>query len=301
MIALWIPITIAAAFLQNARSALQKRVKADLGTTGATFVRFGYGFPFALLYFAFLHWGVGLPIPEPNQSWALYATLGALAQIIATALLVGLFSAQSFAVATTFSKTETVQTAVFGLVVLGESISYGAAAGILISLVGVLALSRGAFKSLTAESGSPRLVPVLLGLASGGFFGVSAVTYRAAALSLGGDGFLIQAGFTLAFATVLQTIVMATYMVLREPSALVASGKAWRSAVWVGVAGAGASACWFTAMTLEKAAYVRALGQIELVFTIAASVLMFGEKLRPIEALGIALVTGGILCLLLLG
>ena len=45
---LWIPITIAAAFLQNVRSALQKHLKGVMGTTGATFVRFGYGFPFAL-------------------------------------------------------------------------------------------------------------------------------------------------------------------------------------------------------------------------------------------------------------
>jgi hypothetical protein len=45
---LWIPITIAAAFLQNLRSAAQKHLKAVMGTTGATFVRFGFGFPFAL-------------------------------------------------------------------------------------------------------------------------------------------------------------------------------------------------------------------------------------------------------------
>ena len=40
---LWIPITIAAAFLQNVRSTLQKYLKGRIGTTGATFVRFGYG------------------------------------------------------------------------------------------------------------------------------------------------------------------------------------------------------------------------------------------------------------------
>ena len=49
-IELAIPITIAAAFLQNVRSALQKHLKARLGTSGATFVRFGYGFPLALVY-----------------------------------------------------------------------------------------------------------------------------------------------------------------------------------------------------------------------------------------------------------
>ena len=56
---LWIPITIAAAFLQNVRSALQKNLKGVMGTTGATFVRFGFGMPFALAFVGFLHWALG--------------------------------------------------------------------------------------------------------------------------------------------------------------------------------------------------------------------------------------------------
>ena len=57
---LWIPITIAAAFLQNLRSALQKHLQGSLGTRGASFVRFGYGFPLAILYALSLHWIAGL-------------------------------------------------------------------------------------------------------------------------------------------------------------------------------------------------------------------------------------------------
>ena len=51
---LWIPLAIGAAFLQNVRSALQKYLKDELGVAGATFVRFGYGFPFALIYLSVL-------------------------------------------------------------------------------------------------------------------------------------------------------------------------------------------------------------------------------------------------------
>ena len=262
-------------------------------------MRFGYGLPFALLYLLLLHRGLGLPLPAPNGGFALHVAVGGLSQIFATALLVGLFSARSFAVATTYSKTETVQTAVFGLIVLGERVSLGAAIGILVSLAGVLALSRGALA--VEERGRDKVRAVVMGLASGAFFGLSAVSYRAASLSLGGEGATIQAAFTLACATALQTLVMAAYMLAREPAALVASLRAWRSALWVGLSGAGASACWFTAMTLQKAAYVRALGQIELVFTVAASVLVFRERLRPAEALGMLLVVAGILCLLLTG
>ena len=294
MLELWIPITVAAAFLQNLRSALQKHVKADLGTTGATFVRFAYGFPFALVYVAVLHRVGGLPLPVPGWDFAAFAVLGGIAQILATAFLVALFGARSFAVATTYSKTETVQAAVFGILLLGDRISPGAAIGILISLAGVLALSRG---SLAGAEG--RAKPVLMGLASGACFAVAAVCYRAASLSLGGEGFLMQAGFTLACVTVLQTALMTGYMRLREPVALRATLAAWRSALWVGLSGITASACWFSAMTLEPVAHVRALGQIELLFTLAASALFFGEKLHRLELIGMALVVAGILWLLL--
>lgn len=294
MLELWIPITVAAAFLQNLRSALQKHVKADLGTTGATFVRFAYGFPFALVYVACLNGLGGLPLPRPGLDFAAYAALGGIAQILATAFLVALFGARSFAVATTYSKTETVQAAVFGILLLGDRISLGAAIGILISLAGVLALSQGSLAGAGA-----RAKPVLMGLASGACFAVAAVCYRAASLSLGGEGFLMQAGFTLACVTVLQTAVMVVYMALREPAALWATLRAWRAAIWVGLSGIAASACWFTAMTLEPVAHVRALGQIELLFTLAASALFFGERLRRLELIGMALVVAGILWLLL--
>ncbi len=50
---------------------------------------------------------------------------------------------------------------------------------------------------------------------------------------------------------------------------------------------------------MQNAAYVRALGQIELVFTFAASVFFFREKTNRIEVVGIALVVAGILVLIL--
>ena len=141
MTLLWIPLTIAAAFLQNVRSALQKHLKGELGTIGATFVRFGYGFPFALLYLAALVLLFDFELPRLNNDFLAFAAVGGLAQILATALLVTLFDARNFAVGTTYSKTETVQAAVFALVFLGESISTAATVGILVSLVGVIAIS----------------------------------------------------------------------------------------------------------------------------------------------------------------
>jgi len=46
---------------------------------------------------------------------------------------------------------------------------------------------------------------------------------------------------------------------------------------------------------------VRALGQVELLFTFIATTLVFKEKVTPVEGAGIALVVGGIVLLLVAG
>jgi drug/metabolite transporter (DMT)-like permease len=297
---LWIPITIGAAFFQNLRSALQKHLKGRLSNTGATFARFAYAAPLALLYAAALAALSEEDLPSPNQAFVAYAVVGGLAQITATALLLYSFSFRNFAVGTTYSKTETVQTAIFGIVILGDPLGIGAALAIVISLIGVMAISvartrmslLGLLRSLVEK-------PALIGIASGAFFGLSAISYRGASLALGEHGFLLRAAYTLACVTVFQTLVMALYMRLREPGQVSAVFRAWRVAAWAGISGMIASAGWFTAMTIQNAAYVRALGQIELVFTFAAAVFFFHERPNRTEVIGIVLVIGGILLLLL--
>jgi drug/metabolite transporter (DMT)-like permease len=297
---LWIPITIAAAFMQNLRSMLQKYLKDRLSTGGATYARFIYAWPFAVLYVLVLGEMPQFEMPSLNAEFALYAAIGGMMQIMATALLVYLFSFRNFAVGTTFSKTETVQAAIFGAVILADPMSVTAIIAISISLAGVVALS-------SAHSGIKlsRIVfawterTALIGLASGACFGISAVSYRAASLSLGGDGFLIQAAFTLAWVLGFQTAMMGLYLLIREPGEIMKVLRNWRIASWVGVTGMLASAGWFTAMTIQNAAYVRALGQVELVFTFIAAHMFFKEKTSRLEFAGIVLVVAGILVLLL--
>ncbi|MBH66713.1 MAG: hypothetical protein CMM58_00005, partial [Rhodospirillaceae bacterium] len=274
MIELWIPITILAAFSQNVRSALQKHLKSRLSTGGATYVRFFYAVPFALIYLYILVYFFGLTLPTPNIEFIVFGIVGGIAQIVATALLVYLFSFRNFAVGTAYSKTETAQTAIFGLVILGDKLTPPAIAGIMISLLAVMALStarqdsglKSLFTSLFRKT-------ALIGIASGSMFGISAISYRAASLSLGGEGVAIQAAFTLACVTVLQTMLMSLYLKFKEPGEIANVITNWRIAGLVGLSGMIGSACWFTAMTLQNAAYVRALGQIELVFTFIASYL----------------------------
>ena len=78
MFELWIPLTIAAAFFQNLRSALQKHLKAHLSTGGATYVRFFYAWPFAVLYVWGLNEFGGFAIPAVNATFLVYCLLGGL-------------------------------------------------------------------------------------------------------------------------------------------------------------------------------------------------------------------------------
>ncbi|MGF6253970.1 DMT family transporter [Ensifer sp. ZNC0028] len=301
----WVLITIAAAFLQNVRSAMQKHLKGVMGTTGATFVRFGFGLPFAFLYLIVLWQVVGRPLPVPNGTFFLWAVIGGLAQIAATFLLVHLFSFRNFAVGTAYSRTEPAQAALFGLIFLGEKASQGTLVAIAISVVGVMLIS----VARTTLSARTLVTSVFsrtagIGLLSGTFFGLSAVAYRSASLalapSLPAPDYMMQASFTLGFVILLQTVVMLIWIVLRERDELPRIAAAWKPAFVVGFVGASASFGWFMAMTLQQAAVVKVVAQVEMLFTFASSFFIFREWINRLELLGCLLIVLGVVMLVLI-
>lgn len=299
MFELWVPITLAAAFLQFVRTAMQKSLTAQLSVNGATFARFFYGFPLAIAYLLGLHLAGGLEVPSPPPIFFAYCAVAAVAQIVATSLLIHLFSLRNFAVGTTYSKTEAIQTALFGIVVLGDPLSPGGFVAILIGVIGVMTMSQAGKGGSAARRLLAWTEPsALIGIGSGSLFAVTAVAIRAAALSLGGDDFLIQAALTLAVIIVLQTILLGAYLGLREPGQLARVLATWRLSALVGLTGVLGSAGWFTAMTLQNAAYVRTLGQVELVFTFLAAHYLFKERIHKVEVLGVALIVASIVLLL---
>lgn len=294
----WIPITVAAAFCQNLRSALQKRLTERLSDEEAAYVRFCYALPFAAVFVVLLASPGGHDIPLPNASWFWNMLAGSFFQVLGTVALVRSFGHRNFAASTAYSKTETVQTAAFGFVILGDTLTGPALGGIFVSLAGVLLLSvRGTGESRALiQEGLGR--GAWLGIGAGAGFAVSAVCYRAASLALPEGEFFVRAGVTLLGATAVQTLGMGAYLAWRDAGALVRVARSWRASTWVGLAGMVASACWFSAMTLMPAAYVRALGQVELLFAFGIGVLLFREPVRPAEVGGAALVVLGLVLLL---
>ena len=293
---LWIPITFAAAFLQNLRTALQQQLTSVLDATEASYVRFCYAVPFAWMYLAVLIW-VGFRPPELSWDFAGHVLIGAVCQILGTVALIRSFQTRNFAVGTAYSKTETVQAALFAAVIMGESMNPVALTGILVSLLGVVLLSTPeGWRALLHLGPGPAL---WYGVGAGAGFGISAVLYRGAALSLPTGDFLVRASITLVAATTIQTVGMGVYLFLRNRNSLRLVGQVWKRGVWVGLAGMLASAGWFTAMTLERAAYVRALGQVELLFAFFVTLVIFREKVRLSELLGAAAVIFGLVLLLI--
>ncbi len=288
---LWAVFTLIAAAAQTVRNATQRELTAKLGTVGATHVRFLFGFPFALLFLAGIALAMHADLPKPGVRFWPWVLDGALMQIAATALMLAAMGERSFVVAIAYIKTEPVQLALFGLVFLGDRVTPGMAAAILIATAGVVAMSlrTGATGGLTAT---------LLGLSAGGCFALSAVGYRGAILSLADPNYVIAATFTLVFGLALQSVLLTLYLLARDRAVLLAIFRAWRPSLFAGFMGALASQFWFLAFALATAASVRTLALVEVLFAQAISRFVFKQPTSLREACGIALIVAGVLLLI---
>jgi drug/metabolite transporter (DMT)-like permease len=290
---LWIAFTLLAAAAQALRNAAQKELTAELGTLGATHVRFLFGFPFALL---FLLAAAFLPgaLPAPNLASLAWTLFGALSQVGATALMLAAMRERSFMVATAYTKTEPVQVAVFAALFLGEGVGVGAAAAILIATAGVLVLS------WPSRAGADRfsLRPALLGVASGALFALAAIGYRGGILALGAAPFVAAATVTLAVALALQSALMTLWLLARSPAVLAKIFVAWRPSLAAGLLGAFASQMWFLAFALMTPAPVRTLGLVEVLFAGLLSRRLWRETPSARDIAGVALVLAGLALLL---
>ncbi|MEM9785549.1 MAG: DMT family transporter [Pseudomonadota bacterium] len=295
----WILITLGAAAAQTLRFMLQKHLKAtQLSTAGATFARFVYSAPLVAVIATFYATYAGQGAPQvPAEFWP-YMLAGGTSQILATMCVVALFMHRNFAVGITFKKTEVLLSALFGFIILGDRFTGWAIFAMCVGLAGVLLLSdppggsgpwrRRIFNRATA-----------LGIGAGLLFGISGNGYRGASLSLGDGDVFYRAIITLAFVTAFQTIAMAAYLVWRERGQITTVLRAWRIAGLVGLTSMIGSICWFTAFTLQNAAYVNAVGQVELLFSLMIGAFVFAEKVTWREWQGLTLLTASIIILVL--
>src|SRR3974390_1670678 len=213
---LWIPFTLIAALAQVARNAMQRQLTAPLGAWGATNIRFLFGFPFSLLFFAIVLIATGDRLPWPTPAFWPWLLLGALCQIVATGLMLLAMKERSFVVTMAYLKTEAIQTAIFGFIFLGDHLTISKVIAILIATIGVVitALRPGTSKAFAD------LRPTLMGLGAGAVFALAAVGFRGAVLTVPGSSFVTAATYTLVWGLFVQTLVLSVYLLLWAPGVL---------------------------------------------------------------------------------
>lgn len=286
---MWILATLIAAAAQTGRNAAQAGLTGQIGTIGATAVRFIFGLPFAALFLLVM--AQRTPLPAIGSDTLIWAAFGASAQIAATAFMLVTMRGQGFGVATALMKTEPVTLALFGVIFLAEPLGLWRLAAILLATLGVVLMSG-------ADWTRARTATVITGIVAGALFGLSAIGFRGAILALPEGSALLRAAVVLVIALTMQSAAMLLWLLLREPHTLRGIARSWRVSLAAGALGAFASLFWFVGFALTSAANVRTLALIEVFFAQILSARLFREGARPRQLLGMALIVAGVALLI---
>lgn len=292
---LWVLATLIAAAAQTARNAAQAGLTRQIGTLGATQVRFVFGLPFALIFLGVVILATGEAIPSPTGISFAYAGLGAVAQIGATALMLVTMKSRSFAVTTAWIKTEPVMVALIAAAMIGDPLTVPVLIAVAIATAGVVILST---KPETARLMLRDLGPAATGLLAGLLFGVAAIGFRGGIIHLPEGSFLIRASTMLVFSLALQSGLLLIWLMLFDRKALTASLGVWRASLGAGFLGAFASLFWFIGFSLTTAANVRTLALIEVIMALAVSRYVFHQPVTARQKIGIAVIVLGVALLL---
>jgi drug/metabolite transporter (DMT)-like permease len=243
-------------------------------------------------------------LPRPGPAFWPWVIDGAFAQVAATALMLVAMGGRSFVVTIAYLKTEPIQVAIFGLIFLGDAVSWPMMIAIIVATAGVVImsfpfsfLSGGAAQKDTAPTGGIR--PTLIGLASGGMFALSAIGYRGAILDLHLPNYVMAATFTLVVGLTMQAITLSLYLSLRQRGVMLALLRTWKPSLFAGFMGALASQFWFLAFALATAASVRTLALVEVLFAQLVARFAFGQRTSAREGIGMVLVVAGVVLLIL--
>ena len=294
----WVIFTVLAAFFQNLRTSLQKRLNKNLSLVASAYVRFAFALPFALIVFLLNFRSLDIvQIILDQNNFIYYTFLGAIFQVIFTLLLLYLFKFSNFVVGTSLSKTEVIQIAIFEYIILKDKLNLFGIFGIIVATIGVIVITIKDVKLFLRNFFSK---VTLIGLTTGLILGLSVVYFRAAALSL--ENFssnFDKAITTLFFGLFIQTAVVTTYLLIFEKSEFKKFYQNKVEICFTGLAGFLATLSWFFAFTLIQASFVRAVGQIEILFSYVSSKYLFKEKITFIEIMGIIIFISGATLLLL--
>lgn len=281
----WVFFTVLAAFMQAFRNAFQKKLSVSVPVMGVTLARFLFGAPLAALYLCGLyHWGDAPAAPAQLPTlFVLYAVAAALMQIVATSLMVKVFTFNNYAIGAGLAKSEAIFAAILGVVFFASSLTPLGWLGVLVGAVAVFLLS--GLKSLRDLDGRT----LIYGAGSGLSFALTSLWVREASLSLGLP-FPYGAAWVLLLVLTIQTVTLLMYLALKSPGTLQKMRLQPKLVLITSVASCVGSLGWFTAMSLQTVPLVKTLGQIEVLFTLLISVFWLKEKLKSQDLWGLALI-----------
>ena len=300
---LWIPISVFAALMQAVRTAAQKTLNAQLSTWMTTYVRSLFGLPFMLVYLWVMVRLEGIGAPGLGLDYLLYCAAAATTQVLATFLLILLFRMSNFAIGTMLSKTDVMQTAVIGTVLFSEAITAVGWVAIVLTVAGVVLISGGRAKgALPGSRGIGRALvsqATAVGLLTGLMFSLSYLFLREASLVMDEGSRPWRAAWTMVFVTSIQVMGLGLWLTLTERREFARLPALLRPSLFIGLTSAMGSVGWFTAMALQNASYVKAVGQVEVIFTVLISTFYFRERIRAVEFVGIATIVAGVILFVL--
>jgi uncharacterized membrane protein len=291
----WVPLTLAASAAQVVRNGAQASLTAKIGTLGATQVRFVYGLPFAVLFLMSALGISGESIPQFDREVLAWTALGGACQIGGTALMLVVMGRRAFSVGYAYIKTEPVTVALLGVVLLGDRLPALAWLAVAVVTIGVLvaSLPPDQYRRLLGERWM-----IAIGVLSGALFGLSSIAFRGGIEALPEGGFVVRSLSVLVASLVMQTIMLGGWLALFDRAGLMGSIREWRRSVGAGLAGATASAFFFTAFSLTPAANVRTLALADLPLAALLSGQLTGQRVARHELIGMIAILVGVLLLL---
>ena len=296
---MWIIITLTAATFQILRTSRQHRLRSVLSTGAAGYVRYAYGAPLALTLSLVLFVVLGRELPTiPARFWPIIV-VAAVSQIVGTLALLVAFKLRDFAIGTVYSKSEVLIVAALGAVGIGTGLEPLGWVGAVLVTIGVAWLaSKGSLLGLLRQAADPA---ALMGLLAGAGFAGAAIGIRSASRTLTDAPSFDRAVLTLTVLLLVQTLLNTGWFVVTDRSEIAHTLGAWRAAAWVGVFSLLGSIGWAWAFTLESAAKVRTLGQVELIIAFAIAHITLGERHTRSDYLASVTVLGGVALVAILG
>ncbi|MGF1763075.1 multidrug transporter [Aliivibrio kagoshimensis] len=280
---MWIFFTFLAASMQAWRNAFQSQLSKEVNIAGVTLARFLWASPIAAAYLFALYLWQPVAMPTVTHQFILFVLGASAMQILATALMVKLFKLKNFAVGAGLAKSEALVAAVLGVIFFGTQLSLLGWLGVIVGGIAVFMMSsKQGFRGLSPQT-------ILLGLACGTAFALTSLWVREASLQLTLP-FQHRAAWVLLLVITIQTLVLLTYLLLKDRTALKALFDRPKLTLLTSTTSCLGSIGWFSAMSLQAVPYVKTLGQVEVFFTLLVATFWLKDNVKIKDMFGLILI-----------